>query len=62
MHRCEVLHRFELDYQASLDKQIDPKPLVEVHSRVVERNDFLSFDLQPSLPQQALKHDLIHRF
>jgi hypothetical protein len=51
--------RLQLDDQATIHEQIDPKALLEAHSVEFERNGLLTLDLQSTPFEHARKNDLI---
>ena len=61
MDRRMTFGRFQFYDEATLDQQIDPKPLVDEEAVKPNRNKLLPFDIQASLCKVGKKASLIDR-
>ena len=62
MDRRESLHRFELDDQFAINKQIGAKSFIKCSALISERDRKLPLDQKPSLFDGVRKDRFVHRF
>jgi len=62
MKSREMLDRFEFDDQNPLYQEVDPQPLVRLHSVELEGDHLLSFDDQTPRRELARQHHFVDRF
>ncbi|EKD36339.1 MAG: hypothetical protein ACD_75C01545G0002 [uncultured bacterium] len=56
----KMFDRLEFDQQGSLNKQVGPETFIESQPCVLNGDNFLSFDENPTLFKHFCKHNLIN--